>query len=311
MKNNDLKSERKPISYLSRPFVNMQKTCQNPKNADNEKIKPCDHHKKKSSAISTRTMEKLAMAKESVGLIKCGNIFGTCFLLSDIRGKKTVMTCKHVIDDIEKERKKSANQDKLSTISVHFDDDYPERQSAECSAEVDEEAGNFSCENLDYAIMFLKDSSTISHLPLLGCQIEPSIPSKGLVTLIGYPGNNCKSVEICHVVPEYNWRRLILVPVFQNFMSRWVTTTRDSYRFHFGRNDVLQKKRLSYIFYHTSFTPGSSGSPVFNKDGHIVGMHSLSYLFNIMQAGPTLGAICQDVREKYGNETYNSLFSNT
>ena len=160
--------------------------------------------------------------------------------------------------------------------------------------------------------MFLKDSSTISHLPLLDCQIEPSIPCKGLVTLIGYPGDNCKSVEICHVVPEHNWRRLLLVPVFQNFMSRWVTTTRDLYRFHFGRNDVLQnKKPLSYIFYHTSFTPGSSGSPVFNKDGHIVGMHSFSYLFNIMQAGPTLGAICQDIREKYGNETYNSLFSQT
>ena len=143
MKNSNLKSERKPISYLSRPFVNMQEACQNRKKADNEKIQPCDHHNKKSSAIPAHTMEKLAMAKESVGLIKCGNIFGTCFLLSDIGGKKTVMTCKHVIDDIEEERKKSTNQEKLSTISVHFDDDYPERQSAECSAEVDEEAENF------------------------------------------------------------------------------------------------------------------------------------------------------------------------
>lgn len=279
--------------------------------------------KENPAAIPAHILDTLARAKKSVGNIVCGGRKGTCFVLAFLRGQYAIITSKHVINIINEERKATTDQERYDKISVHFDDNYPEQVGA-CIGEVDENAHTFYDEHLDYAIMFLKPSPDLGNLPLLGSLVRSSIPCHGIVVLIGYPENlSRKSVEDCHVIPD-NWHETLcdratkVLGHGENPQEYGIRSSQNRDVVHMAHkvNIVLPRDIHSNgIPYDTSFFHGSSGSPVFNSDGHIIAIHTLGYpylrgttQYSIMEFGKALGAICRDVRSKHGDKVANFLF---
>ena len=274
-----------------------------------------------SCAVPARVMPMLAEATKSVGLVKCGDCTGTCFLLR----KNVIITCQHVINDINTKRSQSTDKKMYETISIYFNF-IRSHDLGTCYGQVDEKKIFASNGKLDYAICFIKrndsDRSTTTNLTELGRSVRSPLPRDGLVILVGHPESDYKRVEICRILPGYNWHSTLCKRAsdaeqycmqhpeectdFNNMSEPCV---------HIWKARVLQGDHRDQLPYDTSFFEGSSGSPVFNCDGHIVAMHTQGYPFkqgskklSLMEFGVTFGAICQDVKERYGIESASYLF---
>ena len=80
-----------------------------------------------------------------------------------------------------------------------------------------------------------------------------------------------------------------------------------------GRDASHSKHQVAY---DTTLFEGSSGSPVFNEDGHIVAIHTQGYpildnkrkITSIMEFGVTFAAIFEDIKSKLGVKIAHDLF---
>ncbi|CAB4041826.1 Hypothetical predicted protein [Paramuricea clavata] len=103
---------------------------------------------KQCHAVPARITETLAVARKSVGYIRCGDYSGTCFLLTE----NAIITCKHVINQIAALRSETTDPELYRTIFVNFDYDYP-GLFGNLQAEIDEEGEVFfGLHDLDYVI---------------------------------------------------------------------------------------------------------------------------------------------------------------
>jgi hypothetical protein len=271
-----------------------------------------------SSVIPARIMPKLTKARRSVGFIKCGNCTGTCFLLAE----NTIITCHHVINDIYTKRSQATDKELYKTISVNFRFERP-RESEMCHAVIDE-TQMFGQGKLDYVICVIKMLVPVpgpTPVPL-GPSVKSVLPHSGLVILIGHPDSQDKSVEICHILPSYNWHSTLCKRASeaeqyckQHPEECHSFNNKDESCVHFYKGRYLQGDHPNHLPYDTSFFKGSSGSPVFNSDGHIVAMHTQGYPFyqgskkvSLMEFGVTFGAIYQDVKERFGLDQASLLF---
>jgi hypothetical protein len=158
--------------------------------------------RKQSHAIPARITETLAFARKSVGYIHSGDCAGTCFRLTE----SAIITCKHVINQIAIHRSEATDPELYGKIFVNFDYDYP-HQLGNLQAEIDEESGaSFGLDDLDYVICFLKPNPALSGLPLLGPLIRTRLPQNRRVVLMGHPEGQCKLLEICQIIPDYEWQ---------------------------------------------------------------------------------------------------------
>jgi predicted metal-binding protein len=269
-----------------------------------------------SSAIPARTLQVLAEATKSVGFITCGDCTGTCFFLFE----STIITCQHVINKINTKRSQSTDKELYKTISVYFNFDRPLKLGIS-DAEIDETLIFTGEGNLDYAICGLKWIAPRS-LTGLGPFVRSVLPRSGLVVLIGHPDNQFKCAETCHILPCYNWHSTLgrryseaEQKCKKNPEECYISDNEEESCVHIYKGRVLQGDHLNQLPYDTSFFHGSSGSPVFNSDGHIIALHTQGYPFrqgskkvSLMEFGVTFGAICQDVRERYGLDKANLLF---
>jgi hypothetical protein len=269
-----------------------------------------------SSAIPARTLQVLAEAAKSVGFIRCGDITGTCFLLF----KNAIITCQHVINKINTKRSQSTDRELYKTISIHFNFDRP-HEFGMCDAEIDEKQMLVREGTLDYAICGVKWVAS-RRLTRLGPSVRSVLPSSGLVVLIGHPDSQFKCAETCRILPRYNWhstlgRRYSEAEQHckQNPEECYISENEEESCVHIYKGRVLQGDHLNQLPYDTSFFHGSSGSPVFNSDGHIVALHTQGYPFrqsskkvSLMEFGVTFGAIYQDVKKRYGLDNANLLF---
>ena len=274
-----------------------------------------------SYAVPARVMPMLTEATKSVGFVKCGDCTGSCFLLR----KNVIITCQHVINDIYTKRSQSTDKETYKTISIYFNFLHS-LDLGTCYGQVDEKKIYASDGKLDYAICCIKradsDQSTPTTLTELGSFVRCPLPRDGMVILVGHPESNCKRFEVCRILPRYNWHSTLCKRAsdaeqycqqhpkectnFNNMSDPCV---------HIWKARALQGDHPDQLPYDTSFFHGSSGSPVFNCDGHIVAMHTQGYPFyqgskkvSLMEFGVTFGAICRHVKERYGDKIANCLF---
>ena len=270
---------------------------------------------KQSHAVPARITETLAVHRKSVGYIHCGGCAGTCFLLTE----NAIITCKHVIHQIAALRSETTDPELCRKIFVNFDYDYP-GLLGNLQAEIDEEGEKFfGLHGLDYVILFLKPNSALSDLPPLGPFVKTRIPQNRRVVLIGHPEGQCKLLEICKIIPDYKWHATLAEQKSeadnycqQNPRECQLFSGQDIQCIHMHKEDILKDDHSNDVPYHTSFFHGSSGSPVFNADGHIVAMHRMGYpysqrstKYSCMEFGITFSAIYQDLKMRHGEEIAN------
>jgi hypothetical protein len=270
---------------------------------------------KQSHAIPARITETLAVARKSVGYIHCGGCAGTCFLLTE----NAIITCKHVINLILALRSESTDRELYRKIFVNFDYDYP-HQLGNLQAEIDENSdGLFGLHDLDYVICFLKPNPALSALQPLGPLVRTRLPQNRRVVLMGHPEGQYKLLEICQIIPDYELHQTLREQMSkadnycqQNPHECQLFSGQNVQCIHMHKEDVLKDDHSNDVPYNTSFFRGSSGSPVFNADGHIVAMHRMGYpyfqrsnKFSLMEFGITFHAIYLDLKTRHGEEVAN------
>ena len=270
---------------------------------------------KTSPKMPAEILGKLARAKKSVGYIHCGDYAATCFLLTH----DAIITSRHVISSIMTLRNEATDTELYRQIFVNFGYDKPDQQG-DLQAEVDETYEELHGLELplDYAICYLKDPPLLKSLPVLGPLIRTGLPLYRGVALIGHPEKQHKLLEFCNVIPGNQWHEILheraseaLNYCAQNPLECGMGCI------HMYRENTLEDLHPKHgqLSYDSSFFHGSSGSPVFNADGHIIAMHTMGYpyfqrsnKYSLMEFGLTFAAIYHDVKVRYGNDYAKHFF---
>ena len=247
----------------------------------------------------------LGIAMRSVGLLKCGSIQATCILIK----RRQIITNYHVFRDIQKQRLSSApcQHNKIKVSFDYLDDNESANQ---VFVEVDEERfrqTTIVSPKLDYIILALKNHETLADRQPLGPLVRRSVPRDGLVTIIGHPQGRPKLEETCVVVPHYLWR--------SELQKRCQSTTPPPSGFdvglHMCKKDIMSNNYDHRLPYDTNLFEGASGSPVFNMDGHVIGLHTQGYRLDgksVMEFAVTFAGIVHDIKNRYGEHVAKSLF---
>ncbi|XP_055989948.1 serine protease FAM111A [Sorex fumeus] len=212
----------------------------------------------------------------------------TCFVFH----KQFIFTCWHVVRDIVG---KGVDQTKWATLvsectKVSFGYETVIQKEEKCfSLEPWFEVAD---ESLDYAVLKLKIEKV--QVP---CGLYKGLhPASfdGLIYIIGHPEGKPKSTESCLVIPQAQREQECLarqaeVPFFHMFTQR-------SFQEISENNDV--------ITYHSSFFFGASGSPVFNAEGSLLGMHAAGLSINfhkdtLIEFGPCMRSILSHMEKNF------------
>ena len=246
----------------------------------------------------------LGKAMRSVGSLTYGSVQATCFFIKPDK----IVTNYHVVREIEKHH--------LTKIKVSFDYLRDDKSTAnQVWVEVDEECVKrtpIHSRKLDYIILPLKHHVTLSDRQPLGNLVRRSVPRDGLVTIIGHPQNSPKLEETCVVVPNDEW--------LNEFEKRFKNNRKPPPGFDYElhqykryKQDLESKNCDHWLSYVTSLFEGASGSPVFNMDGHIIGLHTHGYRLDrksTIDFGVTFASIFEDIKKYYGENVAQSLFPN-
>ena len=259
-------------------------------------IGPEDHGKKLESALArivqiqfsnnyvvsrpVRFTKALSELYDSVGLLKCGSITATCFLVS----KDVIATNWHVVNDIRKARRASTPHN-YSEVYVHFDFEDDEKRHTLANGHRlmplthDQ---NQIVEALDYALLFIE--TPIEELKGLGEFVRSTVPQSGKVCIVGHPNGNEKQDELCAILPLHDGRRALELErkFAENEMNCRNNPSRCTLSFARQRcvhsyqpqlqNLCQQRETITYNV--GSMGKGASGAPVFDMKCNIVALHT-------------------------------------
>ncbi|XP_078060735.1 serine protease FAM111A-like [Mustelus asterias] len=192
--------------------------------------------------------------------------WGTCFVFS----QTYLITCKHVIKDIPSQVQ----------LWVSFNNPATGETSFRIRKIV------MTSKSLDYAL-FEIDCDPYK-LPRSLLQLNHNAPNEGAVCMIGYPGTKDKKINFCPIIP-FEERQTF----FNNFLN-YARRNPDCDHMFCGETEVKDKLTCIHRFteasfqrsysdkiitYFTMFSYGSSGSPIIDSKGNLVGMVRSGYVY--------------------------------
>ncbi|XP_025734798.2 serine protease FAM111B isoform X1 [Callorhinus ursinus] len=155
---------------------------------------------------------------------------------------------------------------------------------------------------LDYAILKLSKNENGFPPGLFG-RIS-SQPSSGLVYLIGHPEGQVKKIDGCAVIP-LNQRLLRYPEQHRDGMVGPHAAPYNAFSMFTQKSFLPELWRTDTLSYDTSFSSGSSGSPVFNTSGELVAIHTVGHFYNhegkiqaLIEYGYSVDSILCDIKQK-------------
>ncbi|XP_064155733.1 serine protease FAM111A-like [Anguilla rostrata] len=179
------------------------------------------------------------------------DLVGTGFLLFD----RFILTNKHLIKDLNAR----------IYVSFHYENEHLPQKTRLPIKEVIDWAYEWDEEKcwLDYALLELSVSTADLPPPLL-TQYGPPIQCGGLC-IIGHPESGVKRVDFCSIIDLTQVTIGHTGSVIENEILRWIN----------WNLSIVEENQM--IAYHTCFFHGASGSPVFDKYGQVVAMHTAGF----------------------------------
>ena len=258
-----------------------------------------------------RVAKKLMDLYDSVGILECGSVIGTCFLVSD----NVIATSGHVVKDILVARGMSTADD--HTIGyVSFDFENAEKRKRRYTLKLDEfnehlinygptldyGSTKYCGSTLDYAFLYL-DECVLEVLPL-GDFVRCHVPERGTVCIAGHPNGKEKQEEVCPILPLHDGRRAHQLE--RRFaQNEWHCENNQSgcalayagrtcVHSYKSRLEKLRDEEESLTYDVGSMFEGASGAPVFDLKCHIVALHTAGFRLgetSVIEYGITFDAI--------------------
>ncbi|XP_020648064.3 serine protease FAM111A [Pogona vitticeps] len=264
--------------------------------------------KEKKNSLLVKALKRHANRSESVGYIEWGTIgtegVATCFVLCG----RYILTCHHVVSMIvgegTEEKSWAHKISQLARVTFSYEDRHPEGNDWFSL----EEWFEISDKELDFAILKLKENGNGTKIPAGLVQFSSVPPFNGLVYIIGHPDGEAKSVDGCCVVSV--WDR-------EQECTRRLQQECNCFNCGYeeqGKKCIhMYNPRLPEIInnpdtvtYDTSFFRGSSGSPVFDKNGNLVALHAAGYLYggkykqgSIIEFGYLMMSVLSNIEKKH------------
>uniref|UniRef100_A0A671Q2G0 Serine protease n=1 Tax=Sinocyclocheilus anshuiensis TaxID=1608454 RepID=A0A671Q2G0_9TELE len=165
---------------------------------------------------------------------------------------------------------------------------------------------------LDYALLELDDIENIAEYPkLLDCY-RPNAPiNRGQICIVGHPGEGVKKMDPCFIIEREN-----------RIEAANKHKTENQHLIHL-MNEACSKEKWNFlanenqITYDSCFFHGSSGSPVFDVDCNLIGIHTGGYKYktegdktrNFMEYGFSMQPILENISVQARMKDLTNIFS--
>ena len=267
-----------------------------------------------------RVTKRLMKLYDSVGLLECGSVKATCFLVSG----NMIATNWHVVRDILEARNTSTSQDHRNVdIRFNFEEaGAPENRRYRLKDISFQD--NIICTQLDYAFLYLQEF-VLEVLPL-GDFVTCKVPERGTVCIAAHPSGNEKQEEVCPILPlhedrrthdlkrryeEYEWHcRNNQSGCALSYARQYAGKCVHSYQTEL-QELCTEEKALTYDV--GSMFEGSSGAPVFDLKCNIVALHTAGFRLgetSVVECGVTFEAIICHLKATGHSEFVREHFQN-
>ncbi|XP_009299467.2 serine protease FAM111A isoform X3 [Danio rerio] len=160
---------------------------------------------------------------------------------------------------------------------------------------------------LDFALLELDAADEISGRPELLSYYSPGVPSTGGVCIVGHPDGGNKKMDACFIIAKDK-----ALEAADEHISKNVTFI------HVVSKRCIEEKWDIYgnqFSYNSCFFYGSSGSPVFDEDCKLIGVHTGGYVYpekggktrSVMEYGYTMQSILDMIRAQVKIKGLNEI----
>ncbi|XP_051949829.1 serine protease FAM111A-like [Xyrauchen texanus] len=233
-----------------------------------QKFFRAEYDKSVQSFSEVKKVKQLMGLSDSVCLIMVkGSARGTGFLLFD----RFILTNAHVIREFDPFTKKLSKT--FTAVFGYEDVEFKETKSLSIKEHFVAcyHGMNDTGMHLDFALLELSIDERIGCPELLSrCSHGPT-PNRGGICIVGHPAGGVKKMDPCFIIERENRKAAVNKHKSENVELIHVMTKQSiDQKWEFREPENL-------MTYNTCFFHGSSGSPVFDEDCYLIGMHTGGY----------------------------------
>ncbi|XP_059405474.1 serine protease FAM111A-like isoform X2 [Carassius carassius] len=243
--------------------------------SDVQKFFRAEYGKSVENFLKVKKVKQLMKLSDSVCQIRQGDsALGTGFLLFD----RYILTNAHVITDVTK-----VNAGQYTAVFGYEDLDSKDNLCISVTQLTSFFKGkDDKGMHLDYALLKLDNIDKIADYPKLLDYYCPNAPiNRGQICIVGHPGEGVKKMDPCFIIEKENQQLIHIV----------------------NEQKQVFPACENQITYDSCFFNGSSGSPVFDVDCNLIGIHTGGYtnktgdkIENIMEYGFSMQPILDNIR---------------